>query len=60
MWIPKWMRDPRKGVDSAISTQAVSNEEFVPRPQTREQRAVEALNCRLMPDDHARAPCSIS
>lgn len=43
MWIPKWQRDQRKGVDSPIPTQAVSNEEFLPRPQTRQQRQWEQL-----------------
>jgi predicted TIM-barrel fold metal-dependent hydrolase len=43
MWVPKWVRDRKRGVDSPIPTQAVSNGEFIPRPQTREQRQVEAL-----------------
>ncbi|MBI3468685.1 MAG: amidohydrolase [Planctomycetes bacterium] len=43
MWIPKWVRDRKRGVDSPIPTQAVSNGEFIPRPQTRQQRQVEAL-----------------
>jgi predicted TIM-barrel fold metal-dependent hydrolase len=43
MWIPKWQRDAQKGVDSPIPTQAVSNEEFLPRPQTRQQRQWEQL-----------------
>jgi len=43
MWIPKWERDRRKGVDSPIPTQAVSNEEFIPRPQTKNQKHVEYL-----------------
>ncbi len=33
MWIPKWQRDRKKGVDSPIPTQVVSNEEIWPRPQ---------------------------
>ena len=36
MWIPKWVRDRKKGVDSAMPTQVVSNEELIPRPQTKE------------------------
>ncbi len=43
MWIPKWVRDRKKGVESAIPTQVVSNEEFIPRPQTKEQKQVEYL-----------------
>ena len=36
MWIPKWQRDRKKGVDSPMPTQVVSNEEFIPRPQTKQ------------------------
>jgi hypothetical protein len=43
MWIPKWVRDRKKGVESAMPTQVVSNEEFVPRPQTTRQRQFEDL-----------------
>jgi hypothetical protein len=43
MWIPKWERDRKKGVDSPVPTQAVSNEEFIPRPQTDKQKQVEHL-----------------
>ena len=43
MWIPKWERDRREGVDSPVPTQAVSNEEFVPRPQNAEQKKWETL-----------------
>ena len=32
MWIPKWVRDRKKGVETAVPTQVVSNEELVPRP----------------------------
>lgn len=38
MWVPKWQRDQDRGVDSPVPTQAVSNEEFVPRPQSARQR----------------------
>ena len=38
MWIPKLVRDVNKGVDSPIPTQAVSNEEFIPRAQTDDQK----------------------
>jgi len=43
MWIPKWLRDQRRGVDSPMPTQVVSNEEFIPRPQTAQQKQVEDL-----------------
>ncbi len=43
MWIPKWQRDQDKGVDSPVPTQVVSNEEFIPRPQTADQKKVERL-----------------
>ena len=43
MWIPKSLRDRRKGVDSPMPTQVVSNEEFEPRPQTPQQKHVEHL-----------------
>ncbi len=41
MWIRKFQRDRKKGVDSPMPTQAVSNEEFIPRPQSRKQKEVE-------------------
>lgn len=41
MWIPKWKRDELKGVDSPMPTQVVSNEEFIPRPQSKKQKEVE-------------------
>ena len=53
MWIPKWVRDRKKGVDSPVPTQAVSNEEFTPRPQTKQQRQVEDL-IGTMASDRAR------
>src|SRR6185295_16997611 len=43
MWIRKALRDLRNGVDSPVPTQAVSNEEFIPRPQTEKQQQVEFL-----------------
>ena len=43
MWIPKWQRDRKKGVDSPVPTQVVSNEEFIPRPQNAKQKQVEYL-----------------
>lgn len=43
MWIPKWQRDRKKGVDSPVPTQVVSNEEFIPRPQNDQQKQVEYL-----------------
>jgi predicted TIM-barrel fold metal-dependent hydrolase len=43
MWIRKGLRDVRKGVDSPMPTQVVSNEEFIPRQQTPKQKKVEYL-----------------
>ncbi|MBO0722639.1 MAG: amidohydrolase family protein [Blastocatellia bacterium] len=43
MWIRKITRDMKKGVDSPMPTQAVSNEEFYPRPQTETQKQIEQL-----------------
>ena len=43
MWIPKGLRDLKKGVDSPMPTQVVSNEEFIPRRQTAQQKQVEYL-----------------
>lgn len=43
MWIRKGERDRRKGVDSPMPTQLVSNEELIPRRQTAEQKRVEHL-----------------
>jgi predicted TIM-barrel fold metal-dependent hydrolase len=43
MWIPKYKRDALKGVDSPIPTQVVSNEEILPRRQSRKQQQVEHL-----------------
>ena len=54
MWIPKWVRDRKRGVDSPIPTQAVSNGEFIPRPQTRQQRQVEALTAEYADEKSKR------
>jgi hypothetical protein len=43
MWIRKGDRDKRKGVDSPMPTQVVSNEEIIPRPQSEKQKQVEHL-----------------
>lgn len=43
MWIPKWVRDAKLGVDSPVPTQVVSNEEFVPPRQSPQQKQVEQL-----------------
>jgi predicted TIM-barrel fold metal-dependent hydrolase len=43
MWIRKGERDRRKGVDSPMPTQMVSNEEIIPRRQTEPQKHVEHL-----------------
>ncbi|HMY74587.1 MAG TPA: hypothetical protein PLQ88_22395, partial [Blastocatellia bacterium] len=43
MWIRKALRDLKKGVDSPMPTQVVSNEEIIPRPQSEPQKMVEQL-----------------
>jgi predicted TIM-barrel fold metal-dependent hydrolase len=43
MWISKAARDRKKGVDSPMPTQMVSNEEFIPRPQNENQKKLEHL-----------------
>ena len=43
MWIRKFQRDLKKGVDSPMPTQLVSNEEFIPRRQSEKQKQVEHL-----------------
>jgi uncharacterized protein len=43
MWIRKSQRDRKKGVDSPMPTQVLSNEEFIPRPQSQQQKQVEYL-----------------
>src|SRR5579863_8187531 len=43
MWIRKFQRDRKKGVDSPMPTQVLSNEEFIPRPQNEKQKQVEYL-----------------
>ena len=53
MWIPKWVRDRKKGVESAVPTQVVSNEELIPRPQTKQQKQVEYL-IGVMSEEKAR------
>lgn len=41
MWIRKVDRDRRKGVDTPMPTQVVSNEEILPRPQNADQKQLE-------------------
>lgn len=53
MWIPKWERDRNAGIDSPIPTQVVSNEEFIPRPQTKSQKQWEGLISE-MADERAK------
>ncbi len=53
MWIPKWQRDLNEGVDSPVPTQVVSNEEFIPRPQNKQQKQVEMLVGQLA-DERAK------
>jgi hypothetical protein len=43
MWIRKGQRDFKKNVISPMPTQLVSNEEYIPRPQTEPQKQVEHL-----------------
>ena len=43
MWVPKFVRDEKKGIDSPMPTQVVSNEEFIPPPQSKKQAQVEHL-----------------
>lgn len=43
MWIRKIERDLKKGVDSPLPTQSVSNEEYIPRPQNERQKQLEHL-----------------
>ncbi|MBX7168540.1 MAG: amidohydrolase [Pirellulales bacterium] len=54
MWIPKWTRDRKKGIDSPMPTQVVSNEEFIPRPQSTRQKQVEHLVQRMSEDNAKR------
>src|SRR5215470_12944005 len=41
MWIRKGERDRKKNVISPMPTQLVSNEEYIPRPQSEPQKMVE-------------------
>ncbi len=43
MWVRKGDKDHANGVDCPIPTQVVSNEEFIPRPQTKRQKQIEDL-----------------
>ncbi len=43
MWIRKFQRDRKKGVISPMPTQVVSNEEILPRPQSKKQKHLEHL-----------------
>jgi uncharacterized protein len=47
MWVRKGDRDRARDVDSPIPTQVVSNEEFLPRPQTEKQKQVESLTMEM-------------
>ena len=58
MWIPKWKQDERKGVDSPIPTQVVSNEEFIPRPQDRKQKQWEKLIGEMAEENSRRVGLS--
>ena len=43
MWIKKFHKDDTEDSRSPIPTQVVSNEEYLPRPQTTDQKRVEAI-----------------
>src|SRR5258707_859750 len=43
MWIRKYARDFKKGVDSPFPTQVCSTEEFIPRRQNERQAKMEHL-----------------
>ena len=43
MWIKKFHKDDEEDTRSPIPTQVISNEEYLPRPQTKEQKQVEDL-----------------
>lgn len=50
MWIPKWVRDRKKGVETAVPTQVVSNEEYIPRPQSKKQKQIERMIVEMSED----------
>jgi hypothetical protein len=54
MWIRKFQRDRKKGVDSPMPTQLVSNEELIPRRQTSQQKQVEYLIGEIAEDRSKR------
>ena len=43
MWIRKCYKDQAQDMHSPVPTEIVSNEEFVPAPQTRQQKLAEAI-----------------
>ena len=43
MWVKKFHKDDVEDKRSPIPTQVVSNEEYLPRPQTKQQKQVEEL-----------------
>jgi len=47
MWIRRWQIDARFEAPLPIPSQFASNEEFIPPPQSLEQRKVEALTLHL-------------
>ena len=53
MWIPKSIRDRQRGIDTPLPTQVISNEEFLPIPQTEEQKKVEHL-INEMAENHSK------
>lgn len=53
MWIPKNRKDRQTGNHSPLPTQVVSNEEFLPMPQTADQKRLEA-RINALADLHGR------
>ena len=43
MWVKKFHKDDSEDSRTPIPTQVVSNEEYLPRPQTPDQKKVEAI-----------------
>ena len=53
MWIRKDHQDAERGIECPIPTQVVSNEEYLPMPQTADQKRVEA-RINVLADYHGR------
>ena len=46
MWVPKFIRDQSKGIDTPMPSQVISNEEITPPPISKEQSQVEHLTMK--------------